>query len=154
MVAFNARTIVSGLFKTAARTWSIVAAMPTQRLRKLLADIRSLDEGRFELVQALRKLVLGLDPAITEEVKYGGILFSSGAPFCGVFAYAEHVSLEFGDGASLPDPHKVLEGAGKLRRHIKLNTLQDVSAKHVRDYLVRALQRGLAVRDRIRKLEA
>lgn len=114
--------------------------MATSRIDQLLEDIRTLDEGRFELVQALRKRILALDASVSEEVKYGGLLFSAGAPFCGVFAYAKHVSLEFGAGASLPDPHQVLEGAGKLRRHIKLVALQDIADKHVAVYLTLALK--------------
>ena len=58
-------------------------------------------------------------------------------PFCGIFSYAKHVSLEFGAGASLPDKLKVLEGEGKLRRHIKLSSAQDIAEKqrcrHVRE---------------------
>jgi hypothetical protein len=114
--------------------------MPVDRIEKLLDDIRSLDEARFTLVQSLRELILGLTSAITEEVKYGGLLFSASKPFCGVFAYAKHVSLEFGDGASLPDKFKVLEGAGKLRRHIKLTSPCDIADKHVREYLLLALK--------------
>ena len=114
--------------------------MPTPRVTQLLEDIRSLDEDRHALVQALRKHILDLGPSVSEEVKYGGLLFSAGTPFCGVFAYAKHVSLEFGAGASLPDPHQVLEGAGKLRRHIKLTALRDISDKHVQAYLALALQ--------------
>ena len=114
--------------------------MPTPRVTQLVEDIRALDEHRYELVQALRKHILDLGPSVFEEVKYGGLLFSADTPFCGVFAYAQHVSLEFGAGASLPDPHQVLEGAGKLRRHIKLTTLQDIADKHVADYLALALQ--------------
>lgn len=113
---------------------------PSARITQLLEDIRYRDEDRFKLVQALRTLVLGLDTGVSEEVKYGGLLFSTGTPFCGVFSYTQHVSLEFGAGASLPDPHQVLEGAGKLRRHIKLGSLQDISDKHVGEYLVLALQ--------------
>ncbi|MBK9235085.1 MAG: DUF1801 domain-containing protein [Rhodoferax sp.] len=114
--------------------------MPTPRVTQLLEDIRALDQGRHALVQALRKHILDLGPSVCEEVKYGGLLFSAGTPLCGVFAYARHVSLEFGAGASLSDPHQVLEGAGKLRRHIKLTTLQDIADKHVADYLALALQ--------------
>ena len=114
--------------------------MPADRISKLLEDIRVLDQARFELVQSLREIILGLAPSISEEVKYGGIFFSAGQPFCGVFAYAKHVSLEFGAGASLPDKYKVLEGAGKLRRHIKLSSAQDISGKHVREYLALALR--------------
>lgn len=114
--------------------------MTTDRIEKLLEDIRLLDEERFELVQSLRKLVLGLDASVSEEVKYGGILFSAGKSFCGIFSYAKHVSLEFSEGASLPDEHKALEGEGKLRRHIKLAAAQDIAAKHVPAYLASAFQ--------------
>jgi hypothetical protein len=114
--------------------------MPTERISKLLEDLRLLDPEHFELVQALRKIILALDSSIREEVKYGGILFSAGQPFCGIFAYSKHVSLEFGAGASLPDKFKVLEGEGKLRRHIKLSSAQDIAEKHVAEYLVLALK--------------
>jgi hypothetical protein len=114
--------------------------MPADRVQKLLQDIRLLDETRFELVQSLRELILGLSPSVSEEVKYGGLLFSADQPFCGIFSYAKHVSLEFGEGASLPDKFKVLEGQGKLRRHIKLLTPEDIRAKHVRAYLRLALK--------------
>ncbi|MES2947666.1 MAG: DUF1801 domain-containing protein [Pseudomonadota bacterium] len=114
--------------------------MPSQRTTQLLEDIRFLDEDRFELVQALRKLILDLDDSVSEEVKYGGLLFSANTAFCGVFSYKKHVSLEFGDGVSLPDPHQVLEGAGKLRRHIKLSSRQAIADKHVSEYLSLAFQ--------------
>jgi hypothetical protein len=114
--------------------------MTAERISKLLEDIRLLDSERFELVQALRKLVLGVAPSISEEVKYGGILFSAEKPFCGIFSYAKHVSLEFGEGASLPDKFKVLEGEGKLRRHIKLTSVPDITEKHVGEYLLLALK--------------
>lgn len=114
--------------------------MSTDRISRLLEDIRFLDQVRFELVQSLREIILDLAPSISEEVKYGGILFSAKEAFCGVFSYAKHVSLEFGAGSSLPDKYKVLEGEGKLRRHIKLSSTQDISGKHVREYLTLALK--------------
>jgi hypothetical protein len=114
--------------------------MSAERIAKLLEDIRLLDSGRFELVQALREIILDLDSSISEEVKYGGFLFSAEKQFCGIFSYAKHVSLEFGAGASLPDKFKVLEGEGKLRRHIKLSSAHDITGKHVREYLVLALK--------------
>lgn len=115
--------------------------MAAERISKLLEDIRLLDPERFELVQALREIILGLDSSITEEVKYGGLLFSAEKPFCGIFSYTKHVSLEFGAGATLPDKFKVLEGEGKLRRHIKLSSAQEIYGKHVRDYLVLSLNK-------------
>ncbi|HPT49433.1 MAG TPA: DUF1801 domain-containing protein [Accumulibacter sp.] len=113
--------------------------MPADRLSKPIEDIRLLDPARAELVRALRTIILDLNPTISEEVKYGGILFSAEKPFCGIFSYTKHVSLEFGAGASLPDKFKVLEGEGKSRRHIKLSSAQDIAEKHVDEYLLLAL---------------
>jgi hypothetical protein len=57
-----------------------------------------------------------------------------------VFAYSEHVSVEFGRGCDLADPHGVLEGSGKFRRHIKLRNLADIEARHLADTLRLALE--------------
>jgi hypothetical protein len=72
--------------------------MISDRVTKFLEDIRFLGEERFNLVQALREEVLSLEGSISEEIKYGGILFAVDKPFCGIFSYSKHVSLEFGDG--------------------------------------------------------
>jgi len=79
-------------------------------------------------------------PSVTEEVKYGGILFSSGVQFCGVFAYKQHVSVESGSGAKIQDPLGHLEGSGKGRRHIKLHSVKDIKAKALAHYLPLALE--------------
>lgn len=114
--------------------------MTTDRIAQFLEDARSIGDERFQLVQGLRKEVLGIDKSISEEVKYGGILFAGGRPFCGIFSYAKHVSLEFSDGVLLPDKHKVLEGEGKFRRHIKLFLQDDIVAQHVYAYLALAFK--------------
>lgn len=109
-----------------------------------LDDLFTGDAERYDLVVRLRKLVLSVDPRITEEVKYGGILFSAGPPICGLFSYEKHVALEFSRGAELADPHHVLEGEGKLRRHIKLLTKQELFKKNVREYVTLALAAGVS----------
>ena len=72
---------------------------------------------------------------LTEEVKYGGIMFSDGTPFGGVYAYKDHVSVEFGHGAKINDILGFLEGSGKGRRHIKLRTIADLSVKKLKQYI-------------------
>jgi hypothetical protein len=118
-----------------ARAVVLECTMSKERVEHFLEDLRLADEDRFQLVSRLRSLILSVDPKITEEIKYGGILFSAGPPFCGIFSYTKHVSLEFGRGAELPDKHRVLEGEGKLRRHIKLESGQDLFRKNVREYV-------------------
>lgn len=109
--------------------------MPSKTVEELLAEIRDRNADHHALVQSVRKLVRKAVPSVTEEVKYGGVLFTAGAPFCGVFAYTAHVSVEFSHGASIADPWGHLEGGGKGRRHLKLSAAGDVKAKRVADYV-------------------
>ena len=110
----------------------------TRSISDWLGTIRNNDEFRYQLVEEIRQAALQVGPSISEEIKYGGIVFSGTRGFCGLFSYANHVTVEFGGGASLPDPHRQLEGKGKGRRHIKLTAIGDVEAKHLREYLALA----------------
>jgi hypothetical protein len=78
----------------------------------LLNDIQLLGSERYELVTAIREIVKKKFKPFSEEVKYGGILFSSGVQFSGVFAYSGHVSIEFGSGAKIVDEYGHLEDSG------------------------------------------
>ena len=42
------------------------------------------------------------------------------APFGYVNVFTSHVNVGFFQGASLPDPSRLLQGAGKFMRHVKL----------------------------------
>lgn len=110
----------------------------TDRIEDWLLDIQAVDAERHELLVRLRRIVLQVSPKVQQEFKYGGILFSAASPFCGIFSYERHVSLEFGRGAELPDKHQVLEGEGKLRRHIKIVTGNDLFRKNVGEYVALA----------------
>jgi hypothetical protein len=114
--------------------------MPIKSIQTLLEDIRLVSEERYATVEAVRALVKKTVTPFAEEVKYGGILFASGVPFCGVFAYKEHVSVEFSHGARMEDTLGLLEGAGKGRRHIKLRSLDDIRNKKLAEYLPLALK--------------
>lgn len=106
----------------------------------LLDDIRLLGQEQYDVVQSIRAVVEKKFKPFAEEVKYGGILFSSGVQFCGVFAYSGHVSLEFGSGAKIIDELGYLEGSGKLRRHLKIVTVADIEIKKLAAYLLLALE--------------
>lgn len=114
--------------------------MATKSVQALLDDIRLLGDEQHSLVESVRALVKKTVSPLSEEVKYGGILFSSGVQFCGVFAYKQHVSVEFGNGALIADTLGHLEGGGKGRRHIKLHSAEDIKAKNLAHYLPLALE--------------
>jgi hypothetical protein len=114
--------------------------MATKSVQTLLEDIRLISEELYEIVEAVRTLVKKDFSPLSEEVKYGGILFSSDVQFCGVFAYKGHVSVEFGKGARMSDTFGHLEGAGKARRHVKLTSIADIQNKKLALYLPLALE--------------
>lgn len=109
--------------------------MPTRSVDSLLEDVRLLGENLHDTVQVVRATVRRAIDPLSEDVKYGGIVFSSRVSFGGVFAYKDHVSVEFSRGATITDPFGHLEGAGKLRRHLKLVSPADVEHKRLAEYL-------------------
>jgi hypothetical protein len=109
------------------------------KINALLNDLSLTHPAGLELVQLIRKEIYTLLPDAGERVMYGGLMFTAGKePFCGIFAYTAHVSVEFSQGALLSDPAQVLEGKGKFRRHIKIYQPSDIQSKQLSDYLARA----------------
>lgn len=108
------------------------------KVQRLLQDLQITHPDLHAIVQAVRTLAHDATPQCTERVMYGGILFAAPEQYCGVFAYSAHVSVEFGKGAELDDPHGVLEGSGKFRRHIKLHALADIASKRLKNYVENA----------------
>jgi len=100
-----------------------------------------MDESvKAEIAQELSEIILDVMPDAAMIDKYGGVIVEriAGEPkshCCGYFIYAQHVSLEFTEGVLLPDPDNILEGKGKLRRHIKLMNRSDLQAKRCRHFL-------------------
>lgn len=114
--------------------------MTKKSVQSLIEDIRLVSEQNYEIVEAVRALVRKTFGAFLEEVKYGGILFTSGVQFGGVFAYKAHVTVEFGSGAKIADVFGFLEGSGKGRRHIKLLSISEIKEKKLAEYLLLALR--------------
>ena len=102
-----------------------------------------------QIEAAIKEMVACLCPEARGRAMYGGTIFERRpgiykSGFGGVFCYQHHVSLEFSRGAELEDPAGVLEGKGKMRRHIKLRALSDIETKHVEAYLRQAIALGEA----------
>jgi len=64
--------------------------------------------------------------------------FDSNGPLCVFVMGKEHLTLAFLRGAALPDAEKLLEGAGKGVRHVKLRSLADVKRPGVKKLIAEA----------------
>ena len=107
-----------------------------EKVQKFLEDISMIDSEKFEILGKLRKMVFSNYPDTNERMMYGGIMFSLEADFGGLFVRKNHISFEFGFGVYMDDPYNILEGSGKLRRHIKIRSIADIKDKNV-DFFVK-----------------
>jgi hypothetical protein len=97
-----------------------------------------------DIKDTLAELVGEIAPDVSLVPKYGGVVMcpneGDDKTFAGgIFTYKDHVSMEFSKGSELDDPDSHLEGSGKLRRHLKFYTLDDVTAKNPRAFLEQVL---------------
>lgn len=96
--------------------------------------IQSFSEEIKRLARETRKLIHTVFPEVIEVVwiRQKNIGFGTGPKkntehFSWLMPASKHVSLGFNYGAELPDPKKILEGSGKLFRHYKIKSVDDLS---------------------------
>ena len=63
--------------------------------------------------------------------------------FCAIIVYSQHINISFPSGAFLSDPQGLLQGTGKKIRHIRINELDDIKTKAVKDLLLEAKNRAI-----------
>ncbi len=111
------------------------------RVNKFMDDLQSVSPDKLEIIKSIRKIFLGADKELTEEIKYGGLVFNlSNVLIAGIFPYKEHISIEFSNGSDLDDPSGILEGKGKKRRHLKIINKQDINDKNVNEFVNQAIK--------------
>jgi hypothetical protein len=116
--------------------------------RRLLDYLAPYDPRIASLALALREVVLEEAPSAIESLVNGyavAIGFSfTGKPmkdgFCHVVTYKSCVNLGFNRGALLADPERILEGSGKMIRHLRINDHDDLDRPLVRRFLRAAIQ--------------
>lgn len=111
-----------------------------EQVEKHLQEIMLINQEQFDILQNLREIVFAVYPKTNERIMYGGIMFSLNDDFGGIFTRKSHISFEFGNGFSMADPDKVLEGKGQFRRHLKIRSLSDIENKNVSFFVKQAVQ--------------
>lgn len=77
---------------------------PSERIDQQIAE---LDDWRGQMLARLRKLIHEADPAITEEWKWETAVWSHKGLVCAVGIFKGGVKMNFFQGASLEDTHKL-----------------------------------------------
>src|SRR5580704_7935554 len=123
------------------------AAMQRPPDPQLLGFLEAYDRHISDLALALRELILEEAPDASESIYqvytvaiWFGFSGKMKDMFCYIATNAGHVNLGFPRGSTLPDPNRVLEGEGKIMRHIKLRSQRDVERPFVRRYIQTAME--------------
>ncbi len=110
-----------------------------QKVNDFLNDIQSTFPDSFKMIEAIQTIFFEENSKLIDDIKYGGIVFNNANKLVGgIYLYKEHLSIEFSDGASFKDPSNLLEGKGKIRRHLKLHNFDDIQGKDARFFIKQA----------------
>ena len=126
-------------------------------------------EYLFRYDAAIQSLTLGLRTVVLEEMVpcheyifamrskivllYGMTERVIADGVCSIAVFRRHVTLGFTRGAELPDPQRLLQGTGKIMRHLRLGQLSDIGRPEVRAYLRRARRHTGVRRPRARSID-
>jgi len=89
-----------------------------------------------EIMLRLRELVSEVVPDAEEAIKWGTPVFSKVKNICYMAVFRKHVTFAFYDGRMLKDPEGILQGTGKMMKHIKLKTLDDIDQEQIKKWII------------------
>lgn len=107
-------------------------------------EFPELQPNILEIAAELQSLILRIFPAaeITSDKENVGFGFGSGYKDL-VFVispFREHVNLGIVNGATLEDHAGLMQGSGKVHRHVKLHLVEQVQDPDLVELMLRALQ--------------
>lgn len=119
---------------------------------RFLNHLKYKDQGLIDLYTGLRSFILDIYPDSNELLYRTHALTSvysvsekMGDSFCMIPIYTNHLNLGFNKGALLEDPTKILQGTGKLIRHIPISAISDFQKDNLRKLVEIAI--ALAIED-------
>ena len=82
-----------------------------------------------EICQRLRELILKTLPGVKEEMMWGVPVFGGGKFYIG--AFKKNVNLGFAIQGLSKEELALFEGGGKMMRHIKVRTVEDIDEEKI-----------------------
>ena len=109
-------------------------------------QIAELIDWRGKTMAKLRKIIHDADSAITEEWKWNTAVYSHNGLVIAVGAFKGNVKMNFFQGASLPDPHKLFNAGleAKKTRAIDLHEGDKINEPALKDLIRAAIAQNRA----------
>ena len=91
------------------------------------------------IVKQLRALMKRHAPGAKEGINYGILAWRMTRMIAVVNATKHHITFAFSGSAHFEDKYGLLEGVGKVSRHVKLKSLADINDAALRYYIKQAV---------------
>jgi len=111
-----------------------------------LFHLKYKDQELIDLYLDLREFILSIHPQTNELLYHTHALTSlytisekMGDAFCMIPIYSNHLNLGFNKGTLIHDPNKLLQGTGKLIRHIPIKNKDDYRNMNVENLIKSAV---------------
>jgi hypothetical protein len=111
------------------------------------AHVRAQTGPRGGILARLVALARAAAPSHDEILFRGAPSFCiDGEPYCYIVGYPRHLNLGFCDGASLPDPDRLLRGRGRWMRHVRVAPGEPLPAAAIAELIAASARRVRALR--------
>ena len=98
----------------------------------------------LEIADALQELILSIFPEAVISSDHQNIAYGTGRGYKDIIfvisPYRAHVNLGIANGASIADPRGLMQGSGKVHRHVKLHSLDQVHNPDLHELMQRVLE--------------
>ena len=114
---------------------------PSELIDKQIAELA---DWRGKTIAKLRKIIHDSDSGITEEWKWETAVYSHDGLVVAVGAFKGNVKMNFFQGASLPDPHKLFNAGldAKKTRAIDFHENEKINEPALKDLIRAAVARN------------
>lgn len=93
-----------------------------------------------DIVEMLRSLMREMAPHAREMISYGIPVWKVNRIIAVVSPTKKDITFAFSRGSEFEDKYHLLQGVGKVSKHIKLKNLKDANREAIRYYIKQALK--------------
>ncbi|MCX7728322.1 MAG: DUF1801 domain-containing protein [Bacteroidia bacterium] len=103
--------------------------------------IESLPQWSKDICNKLREIILSTSQSISEDWKWNHPNYYCNGMLCGIWAFKDHVTLVFFQGALIDDKYSILSSNPENlhNRHIKFSDISQINPQIIRDYLLQSV---------------
>ena len=92
------------------------------------------------IVAMIRELMKDCAPNAKEVISYGIPAYKVKRILAVISPTKKDITFSFSRGVEFEDKYDLLQGVGKISRHVKIKKLSDVNEAALRDYILQALE--------------